>query len=108
MTRICTSLALAFALCGCTDIGDPALATPEEDVPSGPLTFERDIKPKWSLAVFADSGNAFDERGLDMRTGAGIGARWRSPVGPVRIDVAWPVDDVEQGARLHISLGPDL
>ena len=70
--------------------------------------YERDIKPKWSLAVFADGGNAFDESGLDMRTGAGIGARWRSPVGPVRIDVAWPVNDPGHGPRLHISLGPDL
>lgn len=70
--------------------------------------YEHDIKPRWSLAVFADGGNAFDEFGLDMRTGAGLGARWRSPIGPVRIDVAWPVDDVEHGARLHIILGPDL
>jgi len=70
--------------------------------------YEHDIKPKWSLAVFADGGNAFDESGLDMRTGAGIGARWRSPVGPVRIDVAWPVNDPAHGPRLHISLGPDL
>jgi translocation and assembly module TamA len=70
--------------------------------------YEHDIRPKWSLAVFADGGNAFDESGLDMRTGAGIGARWRSPVGPVRIDVAWPVNDPGHGPRLHISLGPDL
>ena len=70
--------------------------------------YEHEVKPKWSLAVFADGGNAFDESGLDMRTGAGIGARWRSPVGPVRIDVAWPVNDPEHGPRLHISLGPDL
>jgi translocation and assembly module TamA len=70
--------------------------------------YEHEIKPKWSLAVFADGGNAFDESGLDMRTGAGIGTRWRSPVGPVRIDVAWPINDIEEGPRLHISLGPDL
>jgi translocation and assembly module TamA len=70
--------------------------------------YEHDIKPRWSLAMFVDSGNAFDERGLDMRTGAGIGARWRSPVGPVRIDIAWPVNDIETGAQLHLTLGPDL
>lgn len=70
--------------------------------------YEHEIRPKWSLAVFADGGNAFDESGLDVRTGAGIGTRWRSPVGPVRIDVAWPVNDPEHGPRLHISLGPDL
>jgi len=70
--------------------------------------YEREIKPRWSLAVFADGGNAYGESGLKMRTGAGIGARWRSPLGPVRIDVAWPVNDPEHGARLHVGLGPDL
>jgi translocation and assembly module TamA len=70
--------------------------------------YERDIKPRWSLAVFTDSGNAFDSSGLKMRTGAGFGARWRSPLGPVRIDLAWPINDFETGPRLHINLGPDL
>lgn len=70
--------------------------------------YEHSVRPRWSVAVFADSGNAFSGSDLDWRSGAGIGARWRSPLGPVRIDVAWPVDDVQQGARLHVSLGPDL
>lgn len=70
--------------------------------------YEHEIKPRWSVAVFADGGNAFDELDFDMRTGAGIGARWRSPLGPIRIDVAWPVDDPGHGARLHLVLGPDL
>jgi len=72
------------------------------------VEYEHEILPRWSLAIFADGGNAFDEHGLDMRTGAGFGARWRSPIGPVRVDVAWPVNDPEHGARLHVSLGPDL
>jgi len=72
------------------------------------VEYEHRLKDRWSVAAFTDSGNAFDSAGLDMRTGAGIGARWRSPLGPVRIDVAWPVSDVEHGPRLHISLGPDL
>lgn len=70
--------------------------------------FEHEIKPRWSLAVFADGGNAFNRTDLEMRTGAGFGARWRSPLGPIRIDVAWPVNDVLHGPRLHVSLGPDL
>jgi translocation and assembly module TamA len=72
------------------------------------IELERSIKPRWSLAVFVDSGNAFDQSGFDAHTGAGLGARWRSPLGPVRIDVAWPVNDPAHGARLHVSLGPDL
>ena len=72
------------------------------------VEYEREIKPRWSLAVFHDAGNAFDDHDLDLRKGAGIGARWRSPLGPVRIDVAWPINDIEHGPRLHVSLGPDL
>lgn len=72
------------------------------------IEYEHEVKPRWSVAVFTDSGNAFNETKVDLRTGAGIGARWRSPLGPVRFDVAWPVNDIEHGPRLHISLGPDL
>ncbi|MDX1561826.1 MAG: autotransporter assembly complex family protein, partial [Gammaproteobacteria bacterium] len=71
------------------------------------VEYEHEIKPRWSLAMFVDSGNAFDDR-FDARTGAGFGARWRSPLGPIRIDIGWPVNDIEHGARLHVSLGPDL
>jgi translocation and assembly module TamA len=70
--------------------------------------YERAIRPRWSLAVFSDAGNAFNEGFPEFRRGAGIGARWRSPLGPVRIDLAWPINDVESGARLHVSLGPDF
>jgi translocation and assembly module TamA len=70
--------------------------------------FEHEIKPRWSLATFVDAGNAFNSGSFTLRKGAGFGARWRSPLGPVRIDVAWPINDIEQGPRLHISLGPDL
>jgi len=73
------------------------------------IEIEREVLPRWSVALFVDHGNAFDSTNLDGRTGAGIGTRWRSPLGPVRLDLAWPVDDdIEHGARLHVSLGPDL
>jgi translocation and assembly module TamA len=70
--------------------------------------YEHQIRPRWSLAIFGDGGNAFHGTDYKMRKGAGFGARWRSPVGPVRVDLAWPVRDGEHGVHLHISLGPDL
>lgn len=72
------------------------------------VEYEIPIKPRWSFAMFVDSGNAFERGSFDVKTGAGLGARWQSPLGPVRIDVGVPVNDPEHGARLHISLGPDL
>src|SRR5690606_26013696 len=41
----------------------------------------------WGGAAFVDAGDAFDDD-FSPRVGIGIGARWRSPVGPVRIDIA--------------------
>jgi translocation and assembly module TamA len=58
--------------------------------------------------LFVDSGNAFNGKKIDARTGAGIGARWQSPLGPVRVDIGAPVNDPDHSPRLHVSLGPDL
>ena len=47
----------------------------------------------WFGAVFVDSGNAFDRMThIELKTGAGVGVRWRSPIGLVRVDVAYPLD----------------
>ncbi len=59
-------------------------------------------------ALFIDSGNASDNFLPSPRTGAGIGFRWRSPVGMLRIDVAHPFDEGKHGFRLHITFGPSL
>jgi translocation and assembly module TamA len=62
----------------------------------------------FGAAVFVDSGNAADDFLPSPKTGAGIGFRWRSPVGMLRIDVAHPFDDSDDNYRLHISIGPTL
>jgi translocation and assembly module TamA len=72
------------------------------------LEYEHNVRPHWSVAMFVDSGNAFDRGAFDAKTGAGIGARWQSPLGPIRVDVAHPFDDPNTNWRLHITLGPDL
>jgi translocation and assembly module TamA len=82
-------------------IGGSALAT-------GSFEFEQPLTPRWSMAIFVDSGNAFESSRVDARTGAGVGARWQSPLGPIRLDVAHPFDDDTTDWRLHVSLGPDL
>jgi len=62
----------------------------------------------FGAAVFVDSGNAADEFLPSLKTGAGIGFRWRSPVGMLRIDIAHPFDDPDENYRLHITIGPIL
>ena len=74
----------------------------------GSIEYEHRVKARWSVAVFVDSGNAFESSEFDTKTGAGIGTRWQSPLGPIRVDVAHPFDDTQDSWRLHITLGPDL
>ncbi len=74
----------------------------------GSIEYEHMVRKQWSVAVFVDSGNAFEGTHIDAKTGAGLGARWQSPLGPIRVDLAHPFDDDDTSWRLHISLGPDL
>ena len=61
-------------------------------------------RPAWLWAVFADAGDAVDDvSNLQMRTGYGVGLRWRSPVGALRVDLAYG-QHVHQ-TKLHLSLG---
>lgn len=64
---------------------------------------------QWGMAVFVDAGNAFDGTNFTPRIGTGLGVRWRSPVGLVRVDVGTPVNDSQRhGLELHLVIGPDL
>ena len=62
------------------------------------------FRPPWGVAVFYDAGNAGDKfSDLHPKSGYGVGARWRSPVGPINVDVAY--GHAVKKARLHFSLG---
>jgi translocation and assembly module TamA len=74
----------------------------------GSVELERLLLDKWAVALFADSGNAFDKTHVDPRTGVGFGIRWHSPVGPVRLDIAHPLSDSKDTFRIHFSMGPEL
>jgi translocation and assembly module TamA len=70
--------------------------------------YEHYFREDWGAAVFVDAGDAFTSR-FDLNVGAGVGARWKSPVGLVRLDVAYAVvTDLEKEWRIHVVIGPDL
>jgi translocation and assembly module TamA len=55
-------------------------------------------------AVFIDAGRAgYDFATLNPALGYGVGVRWRSPVGPLRLDLAW--GEEVHALRLHFSVG---
>jgi translocation and assembly module TamA len=50
-----------------------------------------------------------DIRRSDFKTGAGVGVRWESPVGPIKLDFAVPVGDKDKhDLQFYIGLGPEL
>ncbi|MCB1867059.1 MAG: outer membrane protein assembly factor [Gammaproteobacteria bacterium] len=73
------------------------------------LAYEHPIvKDDWWLAAFVDSGNAFDDSEFDIKTGYGAGVRWYSPIGRLRLDLAFPSDTEKDDWRIHFGLGADL
>lgn len=77
---------------------------------TGSLEYQYNVTGKWWGAVFVDSGEAVNDiKQNDFKTGAGIGVRWSSPIGPVKFDIATPVGDPEKhGVQFYIALGPEL
>lgn len=78
----------------------------------GSAEYEFDIVPARAsiprLAVFHDAGNAYNGWDYDPQLGAGVGLRWRTPIGAVRIDFAQALSKDGRPWRLHLTLGPDL
>ena len=72
------------------------------------IEYEHPIRERWSIAFFADAGNAYRNGEFSTVSGVGAGFRWHSPLGPIRFDVAFPQDGDDQDVRFHISLGADL
>ena len=61
-------------------------------------------QPAFLWAVFVDAGNAaFEWKDLRPAFGYGVGLRWRSPVGPLRLDLAYG-EEVRK-VRGHLSVG---
>lgn len=61
----------------------------------------------WGMAAFVDTGSAYDGS-PELRTGVGIGLRWQTPVGPLRLDVARGLDDPDSPFTLHLNIGTSL
>lgn len=75
----------------------------------GSVELERRIHGNWSGALFTDFGNAFDpDYEQAIAVGGGVGLRWRSPIGQVRVDVAFKLNEPDFPARLVLVIGPDL
>jgi len=63
----------------------------------------------WSAAAFFDIGNAFNDWSEpDLKRGAGLGLRWYSVIGALRLDVAQGWDLKDDPWRIHLTIGTPL
>lgn len=74
------------------------------------LEVRRDIGENWGAVAFVDAGSVGFAEAPDfsnLRTSAGFGVRYQLPFGPIRADVAFPLDKFEGDAdfQVYISIG---
>jgi len=70
----------------------------------GSVEYIRWIGDAWGLAAFVDAGDAWDEsKAFKAAWGYGMGARFRTPIGPIRADLAF--GERTGTVRLHLSIG---
>ena len=78
---------------------------------AGAIEARIDMSRYWGFQLFAETGNVFSRvsgiRLGDLREVAGIGLRYRSPFGPLRLDWGFKLDrrPGETRQQLHIGVG---
>ena len=78
---------------------------------TGTLEYDHRVLEDWVAAAFVDAGNAFDDSLDKVFYSAGVGVRWLSPMGPVRLDFAVPInpdDSDDTSWRIHFGFGAEL
>lgn len=78
----------------------------------GGLELQKETKTKWYLLGFLDAGSVSNPLSNTLQYDAGIGLMWISPIGPIKVAVAQPIQSVGQQSRrspkLVVNMGPDL
>ncbi|WKE64490.1 outer membrane protein assembly factor [Gallaecimonas kandeliae] len=75
------------------------------------LEYDHRIAEKWRLATFVDTGtaaNSYQGGFREWKVGTGFGVRWMTPIGPIRLDLAFGVSETHVPWRLHFTMGPEF
>lgn len=78
-----------------------------KSVDAATIEFRQRIGEEWGAAAFVDAGQASDDAPFTgaVRVGAGIGARYYTPIGAVRADIAVPLTRGPGDAAFEIYIG---
>jgi translocation and assembly module TamA len=74
---------------------------------TGTLEYNYQFAPSWRAALFVDGGTSTNDFSEDIEVGTGIGIRWLTPIGPIRIDHAWAITD-NNNTRFSVTIGPEI
>jgi translocation and assembly module TamA len=93
-------------------LGDDGKATGGKSIFTGGVEMRWRVTPEIGIVPFFDFGSVYEEStpdfGADLFGGAGLGLRYLSPIGPLRLDVATPVigqRDSDDIVQIYISIG---
>ncbi|UDG80700.1 Translocation and assembly module subunit TamA [Candidatus Hartigia pinicola] len=75
----------------------------------GSIEYQYNVTGNWWWATFISSGEVVNNIKMnDFKTGAGVGIRWVSPVGPIKFDIATPIKESYNNIQFYIGLGTEL
>lgn len=94
----------------------------------GSIEYRYQFLKNWKAAIFYDTAQIYRDDPIELpadsiqatqwlqrleasktfQSGAGIGIRWKTPVGLIAFDVATPLDQDERDIRVHFYLGTPL
>lgn len=77
----------------------------------GSVELERKIYKEFSGAVFYDVGQAMNKLRTRFGRGVGVGVRYKTPLGPLRVDLAQaltPITKKKKSYRIHLTFGMDI
>lgn len=76
------------------------------------LELQKEIRKNWYITGFFDAGSVYNPTPRAMLYDAGGGIMWVSPIGPIKVGLAQPINNrwqrTSSNPRIVISLGPDL
>ena len=72
------------------------------------IEYQYYLNNKWRLALFSDGGSVARKGEFDPVYSLGSGIHYMSPVGAIKFDFAYGIDDDEKDWRVHINIGAEL
>lgn len=95
----------------------PSSSNPDEAVPLvvggtrlivASIEYQYYLNRKWRLALFSDGGSVANKGEFNPVYSFGSGIHYMSPVGAIKFDFAYGIDDDDKGWRIHFNLGAEL